>query len=149
LLGCAFSVCVISPKTAAILTVNGQCGTASLTWTLGKYGLFSHSRNLPNYHEINVLLYYISVSLYSPSQCTQLLSSLIFSIIYLFFRCNEQERRAESCTNCSATKLFSGLPTNARHTFQLSFFYLKKYWGFPKLRNRRSSPFLREVLYLF
>jgi len=34
LLHYAISICVISPKTAAILTVKWQCGKASLTWTL-------------------------------------------------------------------------------------------------------------------
>ena len=124
MLRCASIYCVISPKTAAILTVNGQCGTTSLTWILEKYGLFSHSRSLPwnQCPAIYLFPFIIQASVHSYSA-----HWLYFNFS---FRCNEKGWRAESCTDCLETKLFSGLPTYVYPTFQLSFFVWKNIGDF-------------------
>lgn len=135
---------MLSLKTAAILTVKWQCGKTSLTWTLGKYGLFSHSRSLACSQCPATVYQFPFTTQASAHSCS---ARWVYSY---FFRFNEQEWRAESCTNCLESKLSSGLPTDVHHTFQLSFFIWRNIVDFPNSEIEfRLLFYVQYCIFLF
>lgn len=140
---CAFCICVISPKTAAIFTVNGQCGTTSLTWTLEKYGSFSHSRNLPwkQCPAIYLLPFIIQASAHGYSAH--------WFYFYLFFPVVTKGMESRKLHKLFRNEIVFRPTDQCASHLSAVIFYLKKYWGFPKLRNRLPSLFLLELPYFF
>jgi hypothetical protein len=175
----AFGICMISQKAASNLTVNGKCGTTSLTWTLEIYGLFSHSRNLTwkqspvtiqasahSYFIIQASVYsyfiiqasahsyfiiqasahsYFTIQASAHSHFTIQASAHSYSAhlfyFYLFFSVLTKGMESRKLHRLFRNEVVFRPTDQCASHLSTFIFYLKKYWGFPELRNLFPSPF--------